>query len=63
VEISSLADGVTGSAAASSARQASRVQQLAQLYSSGRYEVDASKVSQALVADALGRGSEPKAGA
>lgn len=62
VEISSLADGVSGSAAASSARQASRVKQLAELYNSGRYEADPVKVSQALVADALGRGSEPKAG-
>lgn len=56
VELSSLSGGVAGSVASANARQADRVRHLAELYASGRYQVDAAKVSRAMISDALGPG-------
>jgi len=54
VEISSLSEGIAAANAAQEAQQAGRVNRLATLYASGRYHVDSSEVSRAIVSDALG---------
>jgi anti-sigma28 factor (negative regulator of flagellin synthesis) len=59
IEISSLSGGITASLASANAQQASRVSQLAALYASGRYQVDAAKVSRALVEQSIGAASDP----
>jgi len=53
LEISSFADQVSAATEAHVAQRAERVKQLTSLYQSGRYEVDTSKLSQALVNSAL----------
>lgn len=57
VEISSLSGSVANSMASANIQQSSRVRDLAALYASGRYEVDAAKVSHAIVSQSLRTGS------
>jgi anti-sigma28 factor (negative regulator of flagellin synthesis) len=59
IEISSLSGGIAASMASADAQQASRVSQLAALYASGRYQVDAAKISHALVERSVGEASAP----
>jgi len=56
VEISSLSGNIADASSALATAQASRLRQLTQLYQSGRYQVDTSAVSRALVANALQSG-------
>lgn len=53
VDISPLSGGITDQLAAGAGRQSAKVQQLAALYASGHYQVDASRLSRALVAHTL----------
>jgi anti-sigma28 factor (negative regulator of flagellin synthesis) len=57
VEISSLSGRIADASSASAAAQANRVSQLAALYSSGRYQVDSSALSRAMVSQAIQAGS------
>jgi anti-sigma28 factor (negative regulator of flagellin synthesis) len=57
VEISSLSGQIANASSAAEATQASRVRQLAALYSSGRYQVDSAALSSALVSHAIQAGS------
>lgn len=53
LEISSFADRVSAATASHMTQRTQRVKELTALYQSGRYEVDTSKLSQALVNSAL----------
>jgi anti-sigma28 factor (negative regulator of flagellin synthesis) len=53
LEISSFADRVSAATEAHVTQRAERVKELTALYQSGRYEVDTSKLSQALVNSAI----------
>ena len=57
VEISSLSGQIADASSASAAAQANRVSQLAALYASGRYQVDSSALSRAMVSQSLQAGS------
>ena len=61
VDISPLSGNIAATLSSIGAQQASRVRQLAALYSSGRYEVEASKVSHAIVSQAIGSSSSTEA--
>ena len=52
VSISSLSEGVS----AISSHRAARIEHLSQLYQSGRYQVDSTSISQAIVSHALSTG-------
>ena len=54
LEISSFANQVSQASAVHGANRAQRVKELTSLYQSGRYQVDSSKVSKALVNNVLG---------
>ena len=56
LEISSFADRVSSTTALHLSQRADRVKQLTALYESGRYEVDTSKVSRAIVYSAFAPG-------
>ncbi|MEO8662070.1 MAG: flagellar biosynthesis anti-sigma factor FlgM [Bryobacteraceae bacterium] len=53
LEISSFADQVSAATEAHVTQRTERVKELTALYQSGRYEVDTSKLSQALVNSAI----------
>lgn len=53
VEISALSENIASTGTLVDAQRADRVSHLAALYQSGRYEVDPSKVSHAMVSSAL----------
>jgi flagellar biosynthesis anti-sigma factor FlgM len=53
VEVSSATEKITAQLSSQSAERAARVQQLSALYSSGKYQVDSSQVSQSMIAGAL----------
>jgi len=53
VDISPLSGSIADELAAGAGSQSAKVQQLAALYASGHYDVDASRLSRALVAHAL----------
>lgn len=57
VDLSSLSQNVAAASTAQEAQQTSRLKQLASLYRSGQYVIDATQVSHAMVTQALGEGS------
>jgi anti-sigma28 factor (negative regulator of flagellin synthesis) len=57
VELSSLSGRIADASSASETAQASRVQQLGALYSSGRYQPDSMATGRALVSQAIQSGS------
>ena len=57
VDISSLSGAVASSVAAMASQQANRVSQLAALYASGKYHVDAVQLSRSLISEAISAGA------
>ena len=63
LEISSFADQVSAATEAHVTQRAERVKELTALYQSGRYEVNATNVSRAMVNNALSAGAVDNNGA
>lgn len=53
VDLSSLSESVRAAVSSQTAARTARVRQLSALYNSGRYSVDSSQISRALVAQAI----------
>lgn len=61
VEVSQVAESITTAISSQKLQQANRVSHLAALYASDRYTPDSTRISQALVANAVGTSSAGKA--